>query len=66
MYYIPWLWSNIISIGQWDEIGVKMVVEKGVMSLFDHQSAVLVCVVWMPNRLYSIHLNLTEPVSLLA
>lgn len=66
VYHIPHLLSNIINIGQMGEIGVKTVVDKGIMSLLNRHNVVLARVGRMPTQLYAIHLNLTEPVSLLA
>jgi hypothetical protein len=67
LYYIlPRLRSNIISIGQLDEIDVKTLVEDGIMSLFGRQRRVIASVRRMPYLLYPIYLTLRTPMSLLA
>jgi hypothetical protein len=66
VYFIPRLRSNIVSIGQLDEIGVRTMVDDGIMTLFDRRHMVIARVRRMRNRLYSVYLTLTEPVSLLA
>lgn len=66
VYYIPRLRSNIISLGQLDEIGVKTVIEDGMLCLYDLQRRLLARVRRMKNRLYSVTLSLAAPVCLLA
>src|ERR1041385_1846755 len=61
VYYIPQLRSNIISIGQLDEIGCKVHIEYGVMTIFDKLRHVLVRVNRTRNRLYILTLYPTQP-----
>ena len=66
VYYIPNLRSNIISLGQLDENGCKIVIEGGVLCILDRTRKVLARVSRTCNRLYSLNLSLAVPVSLLA
>uniref|UniRef100_A0ACD5TXY1 Uncharacterized protein n=1 Tax=Avena sativa TaxID=4498 RepID=A0ACD5TXY1_AVESA len=66
VYLIPRLRSNIISIGQLDEIRCKTVVEDGMMCIFDPERLLLAKVRRSPNRLYRLPLETTSPVCLLA
>lgn len=66
VYYIPRLRSNIISLGQLDESGYKIVIEGGELCIFDRERLLLARVLRSRNRLYTLALNLTAPVCLLA
>ena len=65
-YYIPRLKSNIISLGQLDEFGCKVVIEEGILRVRDPQRELLAKVRRSANRLYKISLTLAQPVLLLA
>ncbi|CAH9146107.1 unnamed protein product [Cuscuta epithymum] len=65
VYYIPSLRSNIISLGQLDENGCRIIIEGGVLCILDRARKVLAQVTRTQNRLYMLHLNLATPVSLL-
>jgi hypothetical protein len=66
MYYIPKLRTNIISVGQLDEIGYQTVVDGGVLKIRDDQRRLLAKVNRSPNRLYILEAEIASPVCLLA
>ena len=66
VYYIPRLTTNIVSLGQMDEEGLKVVIEKGILRLFDPQQQLLAKVLRSPSRLYLLNMNLAAPVCLTA
>jgi hypothetical protein len=61
VYYIPHLRSNIISIGQLDEYGCKMLVEDGFMTLWYRARKVLARVKRSSNRLYVLNIKQSKP-----
>lgn len=65
VYYIPKLTNNIISLGQLEERGCKVVLEDNQLCVFDHQGQLLVRVKRARNRLYVLNLDLTQPVCLM-
>jgi hypothetical protein len=65
VYWIPRLRSNVISIGQLDEIGCPAHIENGVMMVRDSSRRVIVSVTWACNRLYPARLAIVKPVCLL-
>jgi hypothetical protein len=64
VYYIPWLMTNIVSLGQMDEEGLKVVIKEGVLRLFDLQRRLLAKVYRSPSRLYLLDMNIAAPVCL--
>jgi hypothetical protein len=52
VYYIPRLKSSIVSIGQLDEIGCRMLIEDGTLRMWDQQRKLLAKVNRSRNRLY--------------
>ncbi|XP_039771974.1 uncharacterized protein LOC120640173 [Panicum virgatum] len=66
IYYIPRLRSNIISLGQLDEVGCKVEIEDGVLRVRDPYRVLLAKVRRSPHRLYKITLTIAQPVALLA
>ena len=66
VYYIPKLRSNIISLGQLEEHGCKIVLEDGHLRIFDKGRKLLVKVPRGKNRLYVLNINLGMPVCLLS
>lgn len=66
VYYIPKLTSNIISLGQLEERGCKVVMEDGYLHVFDRKGQLLVRVERARNRLYILNLDLAQPVCLMA
>ena len=66
VYYIPKLRSNMVSLGQLDEARCKTVIEDGVLTLRDSQRRLLCRVRRGTGCLYVLHVELAQPVSLLA
>ncbi|KAE8733627.1 hypothetical protein F3Y22_tig00001120pilonHSYRG00301 [Hibiscus syriacus] len=66
VYYIPKLKSNIISLGQLEENGCKVVIEGGVMSIFDRSQRLLAKVNRSRNLLYVFNIVPALPECLLA
>ncbi|KAD4584276.1 hypothetical protein E3N88_21877 [Mikania micrantha] len=66
VYYIPALCNNILSLGQFDEGGCKVVIKDGTLWLFEKTGAVLLKVARSQNRLYKIKLQATTPACYLA
>jgi hypothetical protein len=65
VYFIPRLRTNIISLGQLDEVGCQSVIGRGELKLYDQQNQLLACVQRAGNHLYPIQLELVTPVCLL-
>jgi hypothetical protein len=57
VYFIPCLTTNIVSIGQLDEIGYKIDINIGMMKIQEPGSVLLAKVKWETNRLYLLHLK---------
>ena len=66
VYYIPKLKSNIVSLGQLEEKGFKVVLEDGKLCGFDQERALLISAPRTVNRLYTVKFGLVPPVCLLA
>lgn len=66
VYYIPKLRSNIISLGQLEEYGCKVILEDGYLQIFDQGRKLLVKVPRGENRLYILNISLGMPVCLLS
>ncbi|RVW63781.1 Retrovirus-related Pol polyprotein from transposon TNT 1-94 [Vitis vinifera] len=66
VYYIPKLKSNIISLGQLDENGCKVVIEGGVMTILDRTRRPLAKVSRSGSRLYLLHIAQVLPECLMA
>jgi hypothetical protein len=66
VYLIPKLTTNIVSLGQLDEIGYEIVIKGGVMRVRDEQMKLLAKVQRAPNRLYVLNMEVVQPVSLVA
>ena len=66
VYYIPKLKSNIVSLGQLEERGCKIVLEDGYLWGYDRQRMLLLKVKRQQNRLYILNLDRTDPVCLLS
>jgi hypothetical protein len=64
VYLIPKLTTNIISLGQLDEVGYKVVINGGVMRVWDEQQRLLMKVLRSSNRLYVQSMEMAQPVSL--
>lgn len=63
--YIPYLKSNVLSIGQAEEGGCKIEIKHGVLSMFEPDGTLLMRVQRSLNRLYKINLKSAAPVCLL-
>jgi hypothetical protein len=59
VYYLPRLQSNIISIGQLDEINYETRIRGGVLRMWDPDGKLLARVQRSPGRLYVLRLELT-------
>ena len=64
VYYIPALRNSIISLGQLDENGSRMVVEDGVMRIWDRRRRLLAKVTRSANRLYILNMQVAQPLCL--
>ena len=62
VYYIPTL-RNSISLGQLDENGSRVVVEDGVMRIWDRRRRLLAKVSRSTNRLYVLNVQVAQPLS---
>ncbi|GJT56344.1 zinc finger, CCHC-type containing protein [Tanacetum coccineum] len=66
VYYIPDLKSNLLSLGQFTEIGCKVVMEDDELRLYDMNNKIFMKVARQRNRLYKANLRIGTPVCLLA
>jgi hypothetical protein len=64
VYFIPRLTTNIVSIGQLDEIGYKIDIDTGMMKFWEPCGVLLAKVKWEANCLYILHLKFTQPTCL--
>jgi hypothetical protein len=62
VYFIPRLATNIVSIGQLDEVGYKIDIDTGVMKIRDPRGLLLARVKCEADHLYLVHINLGQPV----
>jgi hypothetical protein len=61
IYFIPRLTTNIISVGQLDEVGFKVLIEEGMMQVFDEERRLLAKVHRGPSRLYVLEVTIARP-----
>ena len=66
VYYIPALRNSIISVGQLDENGSRVLVEDGLMRIWDRRRRLLAKVTRGTNRLYILSAQVAQPVCLAA
>ncbi|WVZ49529.1 hypothetical protein U9M48_000877 [Paspalum notatum var. saurae] len=66
VYFIPKLKSNIVSLGQLEEGGCKVVLENGYCSVFDAERMLIARAPRVQNRLYLLQAQVTAPVCLMA
>jgi transposase InsO family protein len=66
VYYIPKLRSNIVSLGQLEEGGCKVVLEDGFCKVYDAERLLLARAPRVKNRLYLLNLHLAAPVCLIS
>jgi hypothetical protein len=64
VYYIPKLNTNVISVGQLDEIGFQTVIEGGVMKIRDVERRVLAKELCLANRMYVLIVEIAAVVCL--
>jgi hypothetical protein len=69
VYYIPSLRCNIVSLGQLEEAGCRVEIDKGVLEVFEQGQtevprSIVIHAEWR-NCLYVMKVNLTSPVCLL-
>ncbi|WVZ58489.1 hypothetical protein U9M48_008761 [Paspalum notatum var. saurae] len=66
VYHIPRLTTNIVSLGQLEEDGYKILMENGFLRIWDRSRRLLAKVPRTHNRLYQINLDISKPVCLAA
>jgi hypothetical protein len=66
VYYIPHLKANIVSLGQMEEAGYKIVLESGFLKLWNRAGTLAAKVKRDASRLYVLHLDVDRPVCLAA
>jgi len=66
VYFIPALKNSILSLGQLDEGGSKVVIDDGVLRIWDKSRRLLAKVHRGKNRLYILHLEAAQPLCLAA
>nr|ABB47015.1 retrotransposon protein, putative, unclassified [Oryza sativa Japonica Group] len=66
VYYIPALRNSIFSVGQLDENGSRLLVEDGLMRIWDRRHHLLAKVIRGTNRLYILSAQVAQPVCLAA
>jgi hypothetical protein len=64
VYFSPRLTTNIVSVGQLDEIGYKIDIDTGVMKIREPGGILLAKVKREENRLYILHLKFAQPTCL--
>jgi hypothetical protein len=66
VYYIPKLKSNILSLGQLEEAGCKIVLENGYLCVLDQERKLLMRAPRTGNRLYTVKPTVVAPICLLS
>ncbi|XP_012703648.1 uncharacterized protein LOC105914958 [Setaria italica] len=66
VYYIPALRNSIISLGQLEENGSRVVIDDGVMRIWDRRRCLLAKVTRGANRLYILNVQVAQPFCLAA
>jgi hypothetical protein len=61
VYFIPCLTTNIVSVGQLNEIGYKINIDTGMMKIREPGGVLLANVKQEVNRLYLLHLKFMQP-----
>jgi hypothetical protein len=64
VYYIPRLRANIVSLGQMEEAGYKIILESGFLKLWNRARTLAAKVKHGESRLYVLHLDVDRPVCL--
>jgi hypothetical protein len=65
-YYIPALRNSIISLGQLDENGSRVLIEHGILCIWDCHQRLLAKVTRGTNRLYVLNVQVAQPLCLAA
>jgi hypothetical protein len=66
VYYIPALRNSIISLGQLDENGARVLIEHGILRIWDCHQRLLAKVTRGTNRLYVLNVQVAQPLYLAA
>jgi hypothetical protein len=66
VYYIPTIQNSIISLGQVDEGGSSIEIDRGMLQIWDCRSRLLAKVNHGRNRLYVLHMDVARPLCLAA
>jgi hypothetical protein len=66
VYYIPHLKANIVSLGQMEEAGYKIILESSFLKLCNRVGTLAVKVKRGASHLYVLHLDVDRPVCLVA
>ena len=66
VFFIPSMWSNIISVGQLDEGGCTIGIKNSIMTIRDPAERMIACVKRAGSRLYTGVLTINAPACLLA
>ena len=66
VYFIPRLKANLVSLGQLDETGCFISIERGLLKICDNQRRLLTQARRTTNRLYILELEIEQPISLSA
>ena len=64
VYFIPRLMTNILSVGQLDEVSCRVAIEEGVLRIWNRKKELVVMIQRMVNRLYKLQLNILRQVCL--
>jgi hypothetical protein len=64
VYFIPWLTTSIINVGQLDEYGYEVEIKSVIMTLRDESHRLLARVHRTPGRLYRLELHIARHVCL--
>jgi transposase InsO family protein len=64
VYWIPRLKNSIISVGQMDEGGARVLIEGGVLRVWDRRHRLLTRVQRTENRMYRLELHVARPLCL--
>jgi hypothetical protein len=64
VYWIPCLKNSIISVGQMDEGGARVLIEGGVLRVWDRRHRLLARVQSTENRMYRLELQVVRPLCL--
>ena len=66
VYFIPALRNSIISLGQLDESGSRVLIEHGILRIWDRHRRLLAKVTRGENRLYVLDVQVAQPLCLAA